>query len=226
MIIRKSLFRSPEDNTYLVVRQKQREMSEDAFKTLSAKHLERTEKSCTLAQVKEAFGSRPCITTSYFINDFIENLTLTSGGVDFELTIAQFPKEKKNHAINLMVGKHLLHHSFTSKTTPEGMAELISALIEWFPEYLAIEEKVQQEEKQKMLACEIALDMLKRTIEPMLEEKGYTCFDITSIRETAQIKVQYDNSISMNIKVGLLEDFLDGAIRIIQSLPQLQIIQK
>lgn len=226
MIIRKSLFRSPEDNTYLVVRQKQREMSEDAFKTLSAKHLERTEKSCTLAQVKEAFGSRPCITTSYFINDFIENLTLTSGGVDFELTIAQFPKEKKNHAINLMVGKHLLHHSFTSKTTPEGMAELISALIEWFPEYLAIEEKVQQEEKQKMLACEIALDMLKRTIEPMLEEKGYTCFDITSFRETAQIRVQYDNSISMNIKVGLLEDFLDGAIRIIQSLPQLQIIQK
>lgn len=221
MIIRKSLFRSPEDDTYLVVRQKQREMSEHAFKTLSAKHLERTEKSCTLAQVKEAFGSRPGITTSYFINDFIENLTLTSGGVDFELTIAQFPKEKKNHAINLMIGKYLLHHSFTSKSTAESVADLIAALIEWFPEYLAIEEKVQQEEKQKKLACEIALDMLKRTIEPILEEKGYTSSCITSHRETAQIRVEYNNSISMNIRVELLEDFLDGAVRIIQSLPQL-----
>lgn len=219
MILHNSLFSSPEDDIYFIVRQKQREMSDQAFKTFSAEHLRRAEKSCTLAQVKEALGSRPGITINYFINDFIENLTLTSGGMDFELTFAQFPKEKKNHAINLMVGKNLLHHSFTSKSTPEGVAEFILALIGWFPEYVAIEEKVEQEAKQRKLVCEIALDMLKRAVEPILKEKGYTSSSITSHRDTAHIRVQYDNSISMNIKVELMEDFLDSVLCIVKSLP-------
>jgi hypothetical protein len=220
MILPYSLHRTHEDDVFFAVRQKQREMSEDAFKTLSAKHLERTEKSCTLAQVKEAFGSRPCITTSYFINDFIENLTFTSGDVDFELTIAQFPKEKKNHAINLMIGKHLLHHSISSKNTPESVAEFMEALIGWFPEYVAIEERVERAEKQKEIACEIADDALKRTMTPILEEKGYMNFSFSTFKETAHIDVQFNGGVSISINVELLEDFLDDTMNVLQSLPQ------
>lgn len=220
MIIRKSLQLSREDDVFYIVRKEQREQSAKAFKTFSSEHLRKAEKACTLAQVRDEFGTRPGITMSYFINDFIENLTLTSGDVDFELTIAQFPKEKKNHAINLMIGKHLLHHSISSKSTPESVAEFMAALIGWFPEYTAIEERVERAEKQKEIACEIAFDALKRTMTPILEEKGYTNFSFSTFKETAHIDVQFNGGVSISINVGLLEDFLDDTMNVLQSLPQ------
>ena len=221
MIIHKSLQLSREDDVFYIVRKEQREQSAKAFKTFSSEHLRKAEKACTLAQVRDEFGTRPGITMSYFINDFIENLTLTSGDVDFELTIAQFPKEKKNHAINLTVGKNVLHRSISSKSTAESVAEFMAALIGWFPEYLAIEEKVETVEKQKILACDIAFDLLQRTIKPLLEEKGCTDYSLSSFRDTAQIKLKYNGGVCVNISVGLMEDFLDSTKNIVQSLPHL-----
>ena len=221
MIIPYALPRSFEDDIYYAVRREQREQSDKTIKKLSTKHLQRTETPCTLEQVRDAFGNRTGITISYFKNEFIENLTMKSRGVDFELTIAQFPQKKKNHPINLMVGNHLINHSLTSKHTPESVAEFMAAFIGWFPEYVAIEERVTQAQKQKQLACEIAFDMLKRTLEPILEDKGYTSHEIFQNNDRAQIRVKYGEAICLTMIVELLEDFLDGAVKIAQSLPTL-----
>ena len=208
-----------EHDLYFEVRRKQREQSDKALKTFSAECLRRTEKPCTLAQVRDAFGNRTGVSMSYFMNDFTETLTMTAFGTDFELSIAQFPKEKKNHPICLKVGNHLFNHSMTSKCTPESIAEFMAALIGWFPDYLAIEERIREAEQQKRLACEIAFDMLKRTLKPILEKKGYKTFSITSYDHSARIKVEYDSCTCIVINVELLEDFLEGATKIVQSLP-------
>ena len=85
MIIPYALPRSFEDDIYYAVRREQREQSDKTIKKLSTKHLQRTETPCTLEQVRDAFGDRTGITISYFKNEFIENLTMKSRGVDFEL---------------------------------------------------------------------------------------------------------------------------------------------
>lgn len=76
--------------------------------------------------------------------------------------------------------------------------------------------------KQKEIACEIAFDALKRTMTPILEEKGYMNFSFSTFKETAHIDVQFNGGVSISINVELLEDFLDETMNVLQSLPQFQ----
>ena len=61
---------------------------------------------------------------------------------------------------------------------------------------------------------------LKRTMTPILEEKGYMNFSFSTFKETAHIDVQFNGGVSISINVELLEDFLDDTMNVLQSLPQ------
>ena len=45
-------------------------------------------------------------------------------------------------------------------------------------------------------------------------------FSFSTFKETAHIDVQFNGGVSISINVGLLEDFLDDTMNVLQSLPQ------
>ena len=103
----------------------------------------------------------------------------------------------------------------------DSIADLILAIEGWLPEYYSIEDKCLAEEKQKRMACEIALDLLKRTVRPILEKKNYE-FSVMygGDRNTAKVRIFMNDIISMSINVNLTEDFINPITKVVDSLPE------
>ena len=210
-----------EDDIYYKVREQQREESDRAFKKFTAEYLQKGEETITLAQLRDAFASSKTLPMKYFINDFIEKIVVTIDGLDYDFTIPQFPKDKKEKGIHMSVSKYNLMQNLSPKHTPESIVAFVYAIAEWIPKYAAIEERVEAAHKQRQLACTIAYDALERATRPILEEKGHAECRFYRRDNIAHIKVRFSSGAKISIEVDLLEEFLGDVQRIVQSLPQL-----
>lgn len=228
MILRPSSFTFQpdnfEDDLFFRIRREQREQSINAFRALSEEHLRKGNGEITLAQVRDILDSADGMTTKYFINDFLESLTVTSGIFEIEMTIAQFPKDKRKEEVNITISQYLLTHSLSVYNTPESIVEFLKALIGWLPEYASIEERLENSEKQKRLACTIALDVLERSVRPILDDKGYQDYHIRSHGTHANIGLRFGCGTDITIKVDLMDDFLSSTLAIVNSLPAVAIV--
>ena len=194
-----------------------------AIRQFSQKHLITSEKASTLAEVRDALANKNISPDAlqYGINDFSEHLILSINGNSIDMKIGLFPKKKKSRDIILTADKNGIHTPIEAKHTADSIADLILAIEGWLPEYYSIEDKCLAEEKQKRMACEIALDLLKRTVRPILEKKNYE-FSVMygGDRNTAKVRIFMNDIISMSINVNLTEDFINPITKVVDSLPE------
>jgi hypothetical protein len=93
--------------------------------------------------------------------------------------------------------------------------------VAWIPEYLMIEERMLAEEKQRKLACGIALDLLKKRLGQILDDKGYEHNVIwREYEDRAKIRITVSEIFQISLEVNLLEDFLGQVTQIVESLPE------
>ena len=104
-------------------------------------------------------------------------------------------------------------------STPEGVADFIMAIAQWMPELHAVEQKIEAEEKQRMIVCEIAKDVAIRHLGNKLEEKGYTYkSNWHDGSNTLKIYIHLSESLNVTLEMDLMTDFLDHAARFVDSL--------
>ena len=72
---------------------------------------------------------------------------------------------------------------------------------------------------QKQKVRDLAIDLLKRNIGAILEEKGYKYVIYPSHTNKASLIITFSDVFKMTLEVDLMEDFLDQVRRIVESLP-------
>lgn len=176
---------------------------------------------CILKEVYDALvekGIAPSM-MSHQENDFREILEVKAHNVLISLSIPLFPRNN-GKSIDFSVKADEIHEFLDLYSTPESVADYLTAVSDWLPEYISIEERLMAEEKQRRMACDIALDLLKKTMGDKLSGKGYQ-YDTLHWEgsDTASLMISYGDSIRMTIEVNLLSDFLSDLTGIIDSLP-------
>lgn len=204
------------------IREEQDRQSKNAFTKFTNELVHKTEKACTLAEVADALTGKgvgkDCIRHS--LTNFQDYLEVTLKNVAYELSIPLFPKRKQGNGITFVAKEHSLRQYFDLDTDPEGVADFILAVSAWMPEYYGVKERIMAAEKQRKIACSLAADLLKRTVGPKLDEKGYE-HDVTWYEHntTARIQITINKNFHMSLEVELMEDFMEQVMRIVDSLP-------
>ena len=175
-----------------------------------------------MAEVRDALISKGVSQDriTHSATEYLDHLEVKINGVTFKLDIPLFPKKRKGRSIRFASIEHHFHQELELKSVPEGVADFILAVADWVPEYLMIEERITNEEKQRKLACEIALDLLKKTLGKMLDDKGYEQNVIWRDHENrASIKIIVSEIFQISLEINLMEDFLGQVTRIVEALP-------
>lgn len=227
MILTSSIFPDPfefDDFSFSAsrrIREEQYECSKKAIKELIKKHIQKGEILCTLVQLQEELISRGVSAErcKYQKNDFAERLDVTLADTDFNITIPLFPKQNPQKGIKFIVGKGDVHEVLDSYVTLESAADFIIGVSEWLPEYYGIELRIQEEEMQKQKVRDLAIDLLKRNIGAILEEKGYKYEVYPPYSNKASLIITFSDIFRMTLEVDLMEDFLDQVRRVVESLP-------
>lgn len=203
------------------IREEQYECSKKAVKELTKKYIQKGEVLCTLVQLQAELISRGVSAGNckYEKNDFAERLDITLADTDFNITIPLFPKQNPKKGIKLIVGKGILHEILDAYVTPKSAADFILGVSEWLPEYYGIEQRIKEEEMQKQKVRDLAIDLLKRYIGAILEEKGYKYVIYPSHTNKASLIITFSDIFRMTLEVDLMEDFLDQVRRVVESLP-------
>lgn len=205
------------------IREEKKKISDKALKGFMKKHIRRDIASpCTLSQIRESLLCKGFDETAvkYHIDDFREELEVTSDGMSITMDIPQFPKESLNRGISLQIYGGEIQHRFHRESSPDDIADFVTAVFEWLPEYLSIEEKIWAEEKQKEIACHLASDLLTRTIGARLEEKGYQYdYHSNEYRNVGGLTIHLSNSVKMKFEVDLMKDFMEQISKVVDSLP-------
>lgn len=195
-----------------------------ALYNLNIKHLSTGEgiTECRLAEVYKALVSNGINVESvaHTVNNFSDNLLVTINGTEFNLSLPLFPKGNDDREINISIKEYNIKTGISPKTLPDSIVNLLTAISEWIPEYVAITQNIIAEEEKKELACRIGFDALRRNAEGVLKRKGYDCsikYHCSSY--SATIKIHCGKSVLMDIEVKLLEDFMERITAIIDSLP-------
>lgn len=176
---------------------------------------------CILLEIRDRLihkGIKPEM-LEHNVNDFLEELKISMGNERIVLDIGLFPK-RGSRKIRFTYGNGEIRSEIDKKATPDSVAQFILAFFKWLPEYLGIEEVIMAQEKQKRMACEIAFDLLSRTVKEALDKKGY----IFSIRhnvykEKADIAIFFSKSLTINLEVQLMREFLEDVLEVVNSLP-------
>ena len=203
------------------IREEQRKNSEKAMKKLT-KLIKKGEAICTLGQVQEVLISKGVSADKcqYHKNDFAEQLNVNLADTDFNLSIGLFPKDNRKQGISMTIAKANLHKTLDCDTTPESIADFILRIADWLPEYYAIEIRIQEEEMQKQTIFDLAIDLIKRNIGAILEEKGYK-YSVSSsdLTNKASIRIIYSDIFKINLEVNLMEDFFNEVESVVKALP-------
>lgn len=182
---------------------------------------------CRLAEIRDdlMFKGISQEKMYYMINDFREELVVKLDNGIFNLTIPLFPKTKRGRWISLTVRSCEVDTTLPTSSSPESIADFILAIEQWIPEYMAIEERVTTEEKQRKMAYDIAYDVFSRTILEMLKEKGYSCETVhLGYDNLVSVNIRVSEVFSINLQVNLLEDFIVQVSKIVQALPSSDIL--
>ena len=203
----------------------QRDLSKKALERFDKEYIRSRDIACTLIEVRDELIARGVAQSGlkHTVNDFSDKLEVSINQIVYELNIPLFPKRKAGRRIDLSTGKIGVHRDFEITTSPAAIAEYIIALSEWMPEYLSIEERITGEEKKKNIACDIALDLLKKKFDDILTAKGYQ-YEINRFggSNIATLSISIGTALIMSFRIELLDDFLFQLTRIIESLPDNQ----
>ena len=177
---------------------------------------------CSVADIRDAFlaNETGAHIKNYLINDFIEEMDVEIKGVKFHVSIPLFPKRAESESVRFEIPKERISRHFKAETDPDSVVELLTAIASWMPEYYKVEDTIREEEKKKRIACDLAMDLLKRSIGGKLEEKRYTFFARHSyVNHRGTLEIDGGKGLRMIMHVDLLEDFLEDMTRIVDSLP-------
>ena len=202
--------------------EEQYKQSVKTLRAFAAIHTIKRDEECTMAEVRDALISKGVSQDriTHSATEYLDHLEVKINGVTFKLDIPLFPKKRKGRSIRFASIEHHFHQELELKSVPEGVADFILAVADWVPEYLMIEERITNEEKQRKLACEIALDLLKKTLGKMLDDKGYEHNVIWRDHENrASIKIIVSEIFQISLEINLIEDFLGQVTRIVEALP-------
>lgn len=148
-----------------------------------------------------------------------EHLLINIDGVEFELDKPTFPKRKHSY-LTINIPSLLISKQIESSYTPESFADFLVAIKEWISTYMSIEERVIAQEKQREMACKVALDLLVRTAEPVLKEKGYDyIFYGPDHKNNASLRIHFGSVFEMTLEVNLMENFVNKLKMVLGSLP-------
>ena len=203
------------------IRKQQYEETCKAFKSFSKKYLV-SGQSCRLEELGNILTERG---NSYVVDhletSISDHLQVIIGGLEFELDKPIFPK-RKHHYLTISIPSICIREQIEAEYTPDSLSDFLEAVMQWIPKYLSIEEQVLAREKQRQMACTLAFDLMKRTIEPILEGKGYY-YNLLGpdYKNKASIIINSDEVISLYLTVDLLEDFLEQLVNLVESLPQI-----
>ena len=208
------------------IRKEKQKISEKALKDFTNQHVRQgISVPCTLAEVRDSLTNKGfnADMIKYNINDFREDLEVRADGIAISLDIPLFPNAEHKRGISLHIFGEDIHHRFKRESDPGDIADFIISVLAWLPEYLSIEDKIIAEEKQREIACNIASDLLTKTICAVLKEKGYR-YDTHSngYDNTAILTIHLGNGVKMKFEVDLLKDFLGQISRVVDSLPTLE----
>lgn len=203
------------------IRSKQYEETRRAINNFREKYLVPGQ-SCRLEEIGKILTERGnSHVIEHLVTSISDYLQVSIDGLEFKLDKPIFPK-RKHTFLTINIPTICLREHVEAEYTPESFANFLEAVKQWIPEYLSIEEKVVAQEKQRLMACTLAFDLMKRTIEPILERKGYYCSMLgPSYANKASIRINSDEKISLDLTVDLLEDFLEQLVNLVESLPQL-----
>ena len=199
----------------------QRNISKKALERFHQDYVTSRDTACTLIEVRDELIARGVAESSlsHAVGNFSDKLEVSINQIVYELNIPLFPKRKAGRGIDLHTGKIGVKHDFEITTSPASIAEFLIALSDWMPEYLSIEERITGEEIKKNIACDIAMDLLKKKFDDILAIKGYQ-YDIDRPRGSniAILTISIDKAVTMIFRIDLLEDFLVQLTRIIEAL--------
>ena len=203
------------------IKEQQRIQSRKVLKELASAHLRSSER-CSLQEIYDVLIRRGFDEQNLELVtcDIRDRLIIKIGTETFHIKHRMFPNQRDLQEISISVNDHEIDTSIPAASTPESIADLIQAIYDWIPEYCTIKENILAEEQQKKIARKIALDLLKRSVGDRLTEKGYD-FEISGseIYDNAQVKISVCKAFSMDLKVNLMEDFLDKILEVVDSLP-------
>lgn len=207
------------------LRELQRVAREKAIRNFSLSLVSSNE-SCQLVDVKNILVEREVAdsTLSHQKNDFSERLEIKTNDYLIELDLPLFPKRDKPRGCKVNVMSIDFHHIIETRSTPESVAEFLLKLIDWLPEYKAIEEQFRLEQEQEKLAMKIAFDLLKRLSSKILDEKGYEYqVEDETYFSKASLIINTGRAFRTTIEVDLLDNFHDDLVRYLEALPNYEV---
>ena len=201
----------------------EREMHDAATKTirrLVQEHI-KTGPICSIADIRDSIVKRNIQSRiiNYVCNDFTEEMNVVIDGTEFNLSRPLFPKRKEPASIQVQIPNESIHQYINPETEAEGVVDFLASLAGWMPEYRMIEERYREEQKKKRIACDLAFDILRRSIGKKLEDKGYQCKASQSPYTSGTLRIDGGKGFKITMTVDLLEDFLEDMTKIVDSLP-------
>ena len=213
-----------EDTEFLIANKvchRKMELANKAIPSLMQKHL-KSGKLCSVADIRDAFVSRNCgdQVKKYHINDFVEEMDILIDKVRFHVSIPLFPKRAEPESMRFELPEERISRYFRPDSDPESVVDLLTAIASWMPEYYKVEDIIREEEKKKRIACDLAYDLVKRSIGGKLEGKGYRFTTSLSYNDnSARLEIEGGKGFEMTMHVDLLENFLEDMIKVVDSLP-------
>ena len=214
-----SSFDFDEYSIHQEIHRQQYEQTRKAFKSFKENHLV-TGQSVDFGNLERILIERD---NSYVIEhletSMSDHLKVCIDGTEIELDKPLFPK-RKNPYISINIPSIAIREQIESKYTPDSIVDFLIAVKDWIPEYLSIEENAMIQEKQRQMACTMAFDLIKRTIEPILDGKNFQHTLIgPEYNNKASLRIAVSDAFVITLEVNLLEDFLDQVVKYVESLP-------
>lgn len=210
--------RSEWESEHAIIAKKYEKQKEDLQEM--AVRIIRKGEECSLGDIKDALKARGMSNSiiRYTHDDFREELDVQIGNSEFNLVKALFPNRRRPHSISISLMPDEVKKSIDPMAEPDSIIEYLMEIVAWLPSYLSIEEEIRAKIRQDMMACEIAMDLIRRLIGAKLEEKGYS-FSLHSKREIASLEVRISSDIKISYRINLLGDYLHDITGLVESLP-------
>ena len=155
-------------------------------------------------------------------SDKRDSLSITFGDETFIFNQTLFRKNKRRSDISFHVKNTKIEYTIPASSTPESIADFISAVLGYMPEYMSVKETVIVEEEQRKIARQLGVDLLKKNICSILTSKGYMNDLLWSEHnDDAQIRVAISKGFSIKLDINLSELFFEDVARFVESLPEM-----
>lgn len=190
-------------------------------KSLNSK-LVTCDNQCSLEEVKVELVSRGMREEKieHLKNEMIDQLVIEYNASKIILRQPLFPKMEHIRSIIFEIHPYKVNFRIDPNSTPESIADMIIAAMEWIPEYVKIDEEIKIEVKQAEMAREMSVDLLKRVVGAILTAKGYE-YELYSRAHSnnASLRITISNEFSIEMEITFNGNFLDQVVRYVEAMP-------